>query len=206
MTKQKRYTCFLKVTDYQKKYLETRYGSPVCFPSCSMIQLMLRRYLVRNASMKRITDFSFSSSAFSYEPSGTMFLSEYQSLTDEEKKSFIEMELPEEVLYGNKAVRVDQFFQLSASGARRIRNEIKNEFWLAFSSFRDDCLFRAARIGETLTTEDIMSDFMNVYDIDMKSYDSLMRNWWRVKPKIKDRIEGKRDELEEKSGNVFIYT
>lgn len=206
MANEKRHTCFLKVSDYQKKYLEMRYGSPVCFPQASMMQLYLRRYLVRNSTMKRITDFSCSSAAFNLTSSSPTIFSEYQPIKDEERAEFVEIEIPDEVMYGNKMVKVDKFFQLNPQGTRLLRKEIKNEFWMAFSQFRDECIFRAARINETVNTEDAMSDFMNIYDIDMRYFESLMRNWWRVKRKIKDGIDSRREDMEDKSGNVFLYT
>lgn len=206
MANEKRHTCFLKVSDYQKKYLEMRYGSPVCFPQASMMQLYLRRYLVRNSTMKRITNFSCSSAAFNLTSSSPTIFSEYQPIKDEERAEFVEIEIPDEVMYGNKMVKVDKFFQLNPQGTRLLRKEIKNEFWMAFSQFRDECIFRAARINETVNTEDAMSDFMNIYDIDMRYFESLMRNWWRVKRKIKDGIDSRREDMEDKSGNVFLYT
>lgn len=206
MANEKRHTCFLKVPDYQKKYLEMRYGSPVCFPQASMMQLYLRRYLVRNSTMKRITDFSCSSAAFNITSSSPTIFTEYQPIKDEERAEFVEIEIPDEVMYGNKMVKVDKFFQLNPQGTRLLRKEIKNEFWMAFSQFRDECIFRAARINETVNTEDAMSDFMNIYDIDMRYFESLMRNWWRVKRKIKDGIDSRREDMEDKSGNVFLYT
>lgn len=206
MANEKRHTCFLKVPDYQKKYLEIRYGSPVCFPQASMMQLYLRRYLVRNSTMKRITDFSCSSAAFNLTSSTPTIFTEYQPIKDEERAEFVEIEIPDEVMYGNKMVKVDKFFQLNPQGTRLLRKEIKNEFWIAFSQFRDECIFRAARINETVNTEDAMSDFMNIYDIDMRYFESLMRNWWRVKRKIKDGIDSRREDMEDKSGNVFLYT
>lgn len=206
MANEKRHTCFLKVPDYQKKYLEIRYGSPVCFPQASMMQLYLRRYLVRNSTMKRITDFSCSSAAFNLTSSSPTIFSEYQPINDDERAEFVEIEIPDEVMYGNKMVKVDKFFQLNPQGTKLLRKEIKNEFWMAFSQFRDECIFRAARINETVNTEDAMSDFMNIYDIDMRFFESLMRNWWRVKRKIKDGIDSRREDMEDKSGNVFLYT
>ena len=206
MANEKRHTCFLKVPDYQKKYLEIRYGSPVCFPRASMMQLYLRRYLVRNSTMKRITDFSCSSAAFNLTSSTPTIFTEYQPIKDDERAEFVEIEIPDEVMYGNKMVKVDKFFQLNPQGTRLLRKEIKNEFWMAFSQFRDECIFRAARINETVNTEDAMSDFMNIYDIDMRYFESLMRNWWRVKRKIKDGIDSRREDMEDKSGNVFLYT
>lgn len=206
MANEKRHTCFLKVPDYQKKYLEIRYGSPVCFPQASMMQLYLRRYLVRNSTMKRITDFSCSSAAFNLTSSTPTIFTEYQPIKDDERAEFVEIEIPDEVMYGNKMVKVDKFFQLNPQGTRLLRKEIKNEFWMAFSQFRDECIFRAARINETVNTEDAMSDFMNIYDIDMRYFESLMRNWWRVKRKIKDGIDSRREDMEDKSGNVFLYT
>lgn len=206
MANEKRHTCFLKVPDYQKKYLEIRYGSPVCFPQASMMQLYLRRYLVRNSTMKRITGFSCSSAAFNLTSSSPTIFTEYQPIKDDERAEFVEIEIPDEVMYGNKMVKVDKFFQLNPQGTRLLRKEIKNEFWMAFSQFRDECVFRAARINETVNTEDAMSDFMNIYDIDMRYFESLMRNWWRVKRKIKDGIDSRREDMEDKSGNVFLYT
>ncbi len=206
MANEKRHTCFLKIPDYQKKYLEIRYGSPVCFPQASMMQLYLRRYLVRNSTMKRITDFSCSSAAFNLTSSSPTIFTEYQPIKDDERAEFVEIEIPDEVMYGNKMVKVDKFFQLNPQGTRLLRKEIKNEFWMAFSQFRDECIFRAARINETVNTEDAMSDFMNIYDIDMRYFESLMRNWWRVKRKIKDGIDSRREDMEDKSGNVFLYT
>lgn len=206
MANEKRYTCFLKVPDYQKKYLEIRYGSPVCFPQASMMQLYLRRYLVRNSTMKRITDFSCSSAAFNRNTSIPTIFTEYQPIKDEERAEFVEIEIPDEVMYGNKMVKVDKFFQLNPQGTRLLRKEIKNEFWMAFSQFRDECIFRASRIKETAYTEDIMSDFMNMYNIDIKNFETLLRNWRRMRTFIIGNIENKREELEDKSGNVFLYT
>lgn len=206
MANEKNHTCFLKVTDYQKKYLEMRYGSPVCFPQTSMMQLYLRRYLVKNSTMKRITDFSCSSAAFNRTTSTPTIFTEYQPIKDEERAEFVEIKIPDEVMYGNKMVKVDKFFQLNPQGTRLLRKEIKNEFWMAFSQFRDECIFRASRINETAYTEDIMSDFMNMYNIDIKNFETLLRNWRRMRTFIIGNIENKREELEDKSGNVFLYT
>lgn len=206
MANEKNHTCFLKVTDYQKKYLEMRYGSPVCFPQTSMMQLYLRRYLVKNSTMKRITDFSCSSAAFNRTTSTPTIFTEYQQIKNEERAEFVEIEIPDEVMYGGKIVKVDKFFQLSPQGARLLRKEIKNDFWMGFSSFRDECIFRASRTGDSINTEYIMSDFMNMCDIEMGQFDNMMRNWWRVKSRILNKIENKREELEDKKGSTFFYT
>lgn len=206
MINEKRQTFFLKVNDYLKKYLNMRYGSPVCFPPGSIMQLYLRRYLVRNGTMKRTTDFSCSSAAFNFNSSGPLFTSEYQPIRDEERADYVEIEAPDEVMYGGKIVKVDQFFQLNPQGTRLLRKEIMNEFWMAFSQFRDECIFRASRLKEVSYTEDIMSDFMNMYNIEMEKFETMMRNWRRMRKKIKGRIESKRDKMEDKNGKSFIYT
>lgn len=206
MIDENRHTFFLKVNDYQKKYLNMRYGSPVCFPPGSIMQLYLRRYLVRNGTMKRTTEFSCSYAAFNLKSSNQLLFSDYQPIKDDERIDFIEIEAPEKVMYGGKMVKVNQFFQLNPQGTRLIRKEIMNEFWMAFSEFRDECIFRASRLGKVSYTEDIMSDFMNMYNIEMEKFETMMRNWRRMKKKIKGSIENKRDKLEDKSGKSFIYT
>lgn len=202
----KLHTFYLKVSDYYKSYLEIKYGKPVLFPYNSMLNVYINRFLIENRSLQLFKGFSVCSAIFNYDPSKSSCLLDIKPLTDEEKKEYVELVMPQEIFVGNGVVKVNQFFQLQQSGERLVRKEIKRDFWIAFSQFYDDCMFRASRIGENVSAEDIMSDFMNLYNIDMSKFDNMMRYWWRIRAKIIDEIEARRTYLENKTGNSLIYT
>lgn len=203
---EQRHSCFLKVSDYYKKYFEIKYGTPVRFPKNSVLGLYMQTHLFRDADFSAITEFSYNEIAFRMNPAKDLFSLNLNVLNDSEKKDFIELEMPQVIYRPYGEVCVDGYFHLSVRGCKKIRNELKNQFWMDFSKFHDECMFLARRNGEVTYSEDIMSDFMNMYDIDMKIFESMMRYWRRFKSRTNDEIEERRDLLEKHTGRIFEYT
>ena len=205
-TTNERHSCFLRVSDYYKKYFEMKYGKPVRFPRNSLLGVYMQTHLFRDPDFSGITDFSYNEIAFNMLSEKTLFSAPVKLLTDSEKQDFLELEMPETVYKFNGEVKVDKFFHLNINGSKKVRNELKREFWYDFSRFHDECIFRASRLGEHVTSEDIMSDFISLYDIDMRKFESMMRYWWRIKARMKSEISLRKEEIEAKTSRVCIYT
>lgn len=203
---EQRHSCFLKVSDYYKKYFEIKYGTPVRFPQNSLLGVYMKTHLFRDADFSGITDFSYNEVAFHLKPQKSLFTAQFKMLTEKEKEDYLELEIPESVCKFSGEVKVDKFFHLNINGSKKIRNELKREFWYDFARFHDDCIFRANRMGERVTSEDVMSDFIVLYDIDMKRFESMMRYWWRIKSRMKSDIKVRKEELESRTGRICIYT
>lgn len=200
------HSCFLKVSDYYKRYFEIKYGAPVRFPRNSVLGLYMQTHLFRDTDFSGITEFSYNEIAFWMTSGKDLFSLNLNILNDSEKKEFLEIEMPEVIYRSYGEVQVDEYFHLSVRGCKKIRNELKVQFWMDFSKFHDECMFLAHRNGEVIYSEDIMSEFMNQYDIDMKIFESMMRYWRRFKSRTNEEIEGRRQLLEKRTGRLFVYT
>lgn len=49
---EQRHSCFLKVSDYYKKYFEIKYGTLVRFPQNSLLGVYMKTHLFRDADFR----------------------------------------------------------------------------------------------------------------------------------------------------------
>lgn len=197
---------YVKLSSYYANYLKTRYGDPIVFHDKSIAKQCIYLYIVQNQTMRCITPFCVSESAFNYKDENQPFTINAYRPDIEERKQFVAITIPKEVIRFNRIVETSSYWQLSSSGTQLFRNEIKNEFWTNFSFFYDDCRLRSQKLGYSVTFEDVMSDFMVMHNIDMKIYENMMRYWYRILPEMQNRAQLRRDSLETKTGCVFTYT
>lgn len=83
---EQRHSCFLKVSDYYKKYFEIKYGTPVRFPQNSLLGVYMKTHLFRDADFSGITDFSYNEVAFHLKPQKSLFTAQFKMLTEKRKK------------------------------------------------------------------------------------------------------------------------
>ena len=197
---------YVKFSEYYIRYLTTRYGSPVVFPTMSACALVLERYLLNNPVMSSLTEFCYSKAAFHAADTGNLFSAIEQRTPIEERELFIPIVIPDELIRTGQTLRTGSTWQLTFIGARALRKEVKRDLWVNFSRFNDDCAHRASRLGEKVTLEEVLSDFIVMYNIDMKEYTNMLRYWYRIQSAMKSAIERNREFLEDKTGNTFVYT
>ena len=198
-------TFFLKLSPYLKCFVERKYGNPVQFPVGSIYYTFMQRSLVNNPSFKKLSDFSYSSVAFNMS-SGSLFTVGMNHLSEDEKKNFVEIVMPAKLyrIYGN--VIPSSTYEISPTGAKAMRAEIKREFWIDFSKFYDECKFRAGRIDEEVTLKNSMADFIILNQIDMGDLDKLLKYWHRWKSWMKNDTERKRENAESELGVLLENT
>lgn len=194
---------YLKVSPYLKSWIECKYGRIVSFPYMSQQHSCLQRYLVNNADMSPITEFSFSEKAFHYKNPDSFFVG---CPTDEIKSQCIAIELPKTVYRGFRELTVDGYWQLSRQGAIELRKLIKNEFMVYLFKFIDDCMTRARINGTKSGREQSVDDFITIHDIDMSWRETLIRYDKRDRNKMLKEIEMHREELEDLYDRQFVYT
>lgn len=197
---------YVKLSKYYINFLTTRYGSPVLFPTINPVNQCMERYLVNNPTLGRITPFSFSQQAFSYNENNPLFTADVYTPEQHERSEYLAIVMPDEIYRNGTLVKTSDTWQLSSVGAVQIRKQIKTEFWVAFAQMYDDCVYRAQRLGEKVTTENIATDFITLHNIEMSEYENMMRYWRRVRDQMNGEIENRREELETRTGNVFTYT
>lgn len=202
----KSHVFYIRLSSYYASYLKTRYGCPAILPSMLPISQYMDRYLVNNPLMEKITAFCFSEAAFEYNENNTCFrISGY--LPDKDDRSeFVPVVISSDSMCVAHRVIGASTWQLSYTGSVMFRKQLKKDFWVQFSRFYDDCSFRSRRIGEVSTFEEITSDFMVMYNIDMKEYENLKRYWYRHNAKMEEEVEERRKLLESQTGNNFHYT
>lgn len=199
-------TFFLKVSPFLRSYLERKYGNPVQFPVGTIYYTFMQRSLVDNPGFRKLSDFSYSYAAFSTINNDCLFKVTANQLSEDEKKNFVEIAMPTELyrVYGN--VTPSSTYEISATGAKAMRAEIKREFWIDFSKFYDECKFRASRINEEVTLKNTMSDYIILNQIDMGELDKLLKYWRRWKIWMKEDVDQKRDRAEMESGILLENT
>ncbi|MGN0311116.1 MAG: hypothetical protein ACI4C3_11135 [Bacteroides sp.] len=126
--------------------------------------------------------------------------------SEDDKREFIQLALPEYAMKYSSPREVDGFWQLTAVGFFRFRALMKNEFWNGAFAFITDCFSRAHARGELTTRENAMSDFMMMYDIPMDQFETMMRYERRESKRFEAAIEQNRSMLQRETGNRFFYT
>lgn len=197
---------YVRLSSHFIQYLKTRYGTPVLFPTVSTLGLCVERYLVNNPTMVEITPFSYSEAAFRQKSDNGLFSINAPNLTAEQRSEFLEIIIPDEIIRPTGAVKTSNTWQLSSAGAKMFRRQAKRDFWIYFSNFYDECRYRAQRMNETTTFENITSDFLTIHGIGMNEYDKIKRSWLRIRHEIKNQIENHRALLEERTNQAFFYT
>lgn len=198
--------CYVKVSEYVKCYFTMKYGTPVHLPESNPLHTVLFTKMCENVSLKPITEFSYNEMAFNYSRDGQIFDIEVATPTEDEKNLFMPVAIPEQVLYGRKAMKTNASWQLSKDGAVEFRKKSKREFWTAVSDFINECMIYAKARGECVTTESAISDFLIAYDIPMEHFESLVRQERRMRTESVKEIEKHRDFIEERCGRELLYT
>lgn len=199
--------CYVRVSEYYGCFYKTKYGGePIVFPEDDPLRIILEENLCPNPELKCITPHSFSELAFDYTSKGQMLDAKVEVPDKSEYKDFIRVEIPETVYRRGIRKRTSDSWQLCREGANRFRKQIKRGFWSACMEFIDECRKRAQAMGETVTLESCISDFMMIYDIPMSHFENMVRSEQRYRQKLLPEINKKRGALEEMTGNVFIYT
>lgn len=194
---------YLKVSSYLKSWMECQYGKVVNFPAMTQHYSCLCRYLVNNASMSPLTEFSFSEKAFHYKNPDSFFVG---CPSDEIKQQCIAIALPKSVFRNYREIPVDGYWQLSRTGAIEMRKLVKHDFMIYLFKWIDDCMTRGRLNGERIGREQSVDDFITMFDIDMNWRDTLIRYDQRDRKKIQNEIETHREMLEEKYDRQFVYT
>ena len=193
----------LKVSPYLKSWMECKYGKVIAFQPMTLQHSCLCRYLVNNASMKKLTAFCYNDAFFNYQNKDSFFVS---GLSEEEKVLFIAIELPETIWKGFNEQTTNRYWQLSKTGAKEMRKIIKNEFRMELFKFISDCSTRAIINGTKTGIEQAVDDFITMYDIDMKERENLLRDNRRSRPQTLQSIEEDRESTEKKYDRQFCYT
>lgn len=202
----KEHVMYVRLSLYYINYLTTRYGNPVMFPSMMPLSQYVERYLVNNPTMCRLTPFSFSETAFNYKEQNSLFHVNAYLPEKEARDEFVAIVMPAELIRNGTIVNPTSTWQLSAPGTVQFRKQVTRDFWMSFSQFHDDCQHRAQRLNDKVTTEDIVTDFITIHNIEMSEYENMLRYWRRNRNRMKDEIEERRNRLEAQTGNVFCYT
>lgn len=206
LTKEKVNVFYLKVSDYYRSYLLSKYGNVVCFPTTTRAYDLICRSIVNNGSMSPLTPFAFSEAAFVYKRDNAVFDISISLPPEEERMNFIEIGMPSIVYRFGKPVETGNTWQISRPGAVELRKLIVREFWQDMLEFVDDCFTRARIQGNKITRENAMSDFMSIHGINMKHYETMLRYERRFRNRRVEEIESNRSFIESRLDSQFTYT
>lgn len=198
---------YVRLSKHYIQYLKTKYGDPVLLPIMSPLNLCIERYLVNNPTMKELTTFSYSELAMN--PTAWHDDISYvciPKLTYKERLEYVAVVIPDELIRPGRIIKTSNSWQLSAVGAKMFRKQVKRDFWICLSNFNDDCRYRSQRMNFSLTFEDVVSDFITLYNIEMENFDNIIRSWRRIRYDIKNEVENHRDYIENKTNRSFFYT
>lgn len=196
----------VRLSTYQVAYLKTCYGSPALFPDLTTFSLVLDRFLIPNPTCKKLTSFCYSDAAFNPTKFGGLFSENNPKLSESEKSEYLPVVIPGEVLRAKGMEKTSPFWQLSSQGTKIFRYQAKRTFWMGLSDFYEQCKYRAARNGESVTFEDVASDFLIAHGIGLEHLDNIFRGWRRTRNEIKAQIENHRALIEERCGEELCYT
>ena len=202
--------CYVRIPEMYRNYFRTKYGVPAVFAPYSPMQCLLRRHLINNPTLakQQLTRaaMSYSDRAFNYATKGSAIDAQVSMPAPEEKEEFVAILIPSEATHYNTVVATSDTWQLTANGARSFRELVKEDFWCELSRFAEDCNYRARLAGEKVTREEILSDFITMYNVPMTCYENLLRYETRHRVSATTHIEKKRNALETQTGNRFMYT
>lgn len=198
-------TTFIRVSSYVRRYFYVKYGSPVVLPmSHPMYQLMLRN-LVYNPTLECIS--KQSSNRASMDPAIRSTIHELQVHAQaDECDELMEVVMPDTIIRTGVAKQTNWYYQLDNAGSRLFRKEAKNEYWQEMQLFIRQCFIRSANRGEKVSREEAISDFMIAYGIPMSHYESMVRCERRERRRLEEEIEQRRDFMEQRINDIFLYT
>lgn len=201
--------CYIRIDALYRNYFLAKHGTPAVFSPSSELASIVRNELVDNPMMKMQTcsiQLSFSDMAFNYKDKGQAIDAEVYTPKEEERDEFVAIVIPEEVRHFSGMIATTPTWQLNLHGSRRFRETVKVDFWRDFRNFQRDCIERALLLGETAGTEDIVSEFMTMYNIPMSLYENMLRYERRERTNALSKIEKRRTQLKNMTGNTFLYT
>lgn len=208
--KQQFNVCYIRLPELYREYFRTRFGNPAIFSPSSEMQFLLRSQLVNNPTLcrqeKTRNVMSFCDKAFNYKTKGQAVDAQVCMPDDAERGEFVAILIPEQVAHYNAITPTSDTWQVTANGVRRLRELIKEDFWRELSRFSEECNYRARITGEKVTREEIVSDFITMYNVPMTSYENFLRYETRHRVSAASNIEKKRNALEMQTGNRFMYT
>lgn len=197
---------YVKLNSYYASFLKIRYGVPLMFPKMSALNQCVESFLVNNPTS--IWSTFFCCTQIMFEGNDNLITDcRNDDIQDPDKRLlFVPVSLPQELVRFGRTFVTGPTWQLSNRGTEVFRKLVKHDFWISFSAFWEDCRFRAERLGEKASIEDVISDFAIQYDISMKEYENLLRYWRRIRNTISEDIEARRKWLEQNTGRFFEYT
>ena len=199
---------YVKLSVYLRQYLRSRYGkNVVILPLMSALSACIDQYLVNNYSMVQLSPNVCSQRMFNNKKTSDLF--EYTPsfiMEESEKQKYIAIQLPGRIYRAGLLMRTSDNWQLSNTGFVEFNKLVKKEFWVECMKFVDEC-FASARIqGIRTTRENAISDFMVAMDIPMLYYENMIRYYKRMKNRISDDIEKRREWLEGLNDTALTYT
>lgn len=201
--------CYIRLPELYRDYFRTKFGNPAIFSPSSEMQFLLRTQLMNNPMLGKQTyktAMSYSDKAFNYTSKGQAVDAEICMPSQAERDEFVAVLIPEEVTRYNGTMQTSDTWQITDHGARRLRELVKEDFWRELSRFSEECNYRARISGEKVTREEIVSDFITMYNVPMTSYENFLRYETRHRASAASSIEKKRNALEMQTGNKFMYT
>ena len=200
-----RNTTYIRVSSYVRRYFYVKYGTPVVLHTGHPMYQLMVRHLVYNPTLCCISKQSANRASMDPAIRGTIKEASTTMHTDEADE-LMEVMMPQTILRSGMAKQTNWYYQLDNTGARLFRKEAKSEFWQEMQLFIRQCFVRAASQGEKVTREEAISDFMIAYGIPMDHYESLVRCERRERKRIEEDIEQRRDFMEQRVNDVFLYT
>lgn len=201
--------CYIRIDDLYRNYFIAKHGSPAVFSPSSELASIVRNNLMDNPMMSAQSDgmhLSFSDLAFNYKTNGQAVDASVHLPSDEERRLFVSIAIPDEVHRFSGMVKTSPAWQLNRLGCRRFREAVKADFWREYRNFSNDCIVRSHLTGESVTTEDIISEFMTMFNIPMSLYENMLRYERRERASALSKIEKRRMQYEKQTGNRFLYT
>lgn len=203
----KKNVCYVKLNPMQLEYLKIKYQScPVQFSSVEEIGCCLDKYLVDNPAMKPLTTFSYSEQACNCTLQGSPAYAPPMIPTREELSVFLPIVLPNTVFRFGMNIPTSSTWQLTKGGVVEFRRLVKASFWMDCFKFIEECSVRGRISGKRVKREDALADFMLAHNIPMSEYYNMIRYERRERTRFMSEVEAKRDEMEEKSQSVLLYT
>lgn len=204
---QKHNACYIRLSEYYLRFYQMKYGGNlIVFPDNHPLRMIVNMQLCQNASLKLLTPHCYCDLAFNYDRDGVVFDLDIATPNPDEKDQFLAVSIPDTVYRYGSPVKTSANWQLTKSGTETFRKQAKEEFWSDCLTFIRECKARAASMGEDVTIESALSDFMIHYDIPMEHFENMVRYHNRVRTRMIPQIEKKRECMEDKSGRLFYYT
>ena len=198
-------TTFVRVSSYVRRFFYVKYGTPVVLPIGHPMHQLMLRHLVYNPTLQLISKQSVNRA--SMDPAIRSNIIELQTCQQaDECDELMEVVMPDTVLRTGVAKQTNWYYQLDNAGARLFRKEAKNEYWQEMQLFIRQCFVRSALMGEKVSREEAISDFMIGYGIPMSHYESMVRCERRERRRQEEEIEQRRDFMEKRANDVFLYT